>query len=131
MEKRVTLLKKIFLVLLISSLVVISGCTNFTKSLLGNSIKDISQNKDKYLGKELTITGEYSVYVSFDFVNGIGLLKDEEGYYVYVNNCQRSFENGRVYTVSGVLTKFVGRQLPYAELPVYYILDCSALKIGK
>jgi starvation-inducible outer membrane lipoprotein len=90
MEKQILLIGLILLVILIS------GCTG----LGSTSLKELSTEPEKYLDKEVTITGKIELYVSD---TGYA-IQDDEGYFMVVEIPKnRLFERGKTYTVDGIV----------------------------
>ena len=75
--------------------ILISGCTGTTNSI---SIKELSTNPQKYVGKNVTLTGTMA------FFSAAYYIMDGEGYYFYVViNNERIFDSEKTYTITGTI----------------------------
>lgn len=125
-------MNKLLLIIGLLTILFISGCEvnyevnkptgninylNSTESI--NSIKEITQNPNDYVGKEVEIKGELREKI------GGYLLMDNEEYWVWIEEktcmeAHRDYKTGQIYTAKGFFRK---AENEWAALD--YWLECS------
>lgn len=96
-------MKFLIITLLITSIVIISGCSGSSTFSNSMNLKEITQNFEEYQYQNITLSGEVRQILGYGSGCNYKLI-DNEGYSIIICVSQnRDFIDGEKYTITGIL----------------------------